>query len=72
MMGEDANLDVEMPTGVPEMQDDLTSEVGVPDMEEARPPDRPGIKHSPLVDVMRNRPRFLHAPVHGTNSGNVC
>ena len=72
MMGEDANLDVEIPTGVPEVQHDFRPEVGPPDMDAARPPDRPGIKHWPVVEVMRNRPRLLHAPVYGTNSGNVC
>ena len=42
---EDAIPNVDIPTQVPEVQDDLKPEVGAPEVNAARPPDLLGIKH---------------------------
>ena len=67
-MRDDADPDIEFPSRVPVVQDDLRLEVSSPDVDAARPPDPLGIGHTSPEEVMRSELRLVHALV----CQNVC
>ena len=66
-MREDPDPDIEVPSRVPVVQDDLRLQVRSPDVDAARPPDPLGIRHTSPEEVMRSKLRLVRTLVCGTN-----